>query len=69
MRTFVIGVAAAVFFLCVILAQQAGEIRQLKTEVARTDDRYHHLNQRMLMLEHPELVRPFSRSVWESARR
>jgi hypothetical protein len=66
MRTFVISVAAVMVFLGVLLAQQSVEIRQLRSDMKRMDARYHSLNQRLLMLDNPELVRPFNRGVWES---
>jgi len=69
MRIFVIAVAVAMFCLGVWVAEQAKEAQQLRAGIEKADAQYHHLNRRILMLEHPELVRPFHRGVWESARR
>lgn len=38
----------------------------LEERVTTLESNYHALNKRILIIEHPDLVRPFDREAWES---
>ena len=69
MRAFMFAIWVALVFLTFMVSDQAKEISQLKADLIHADAQYHNLNQRILKLERPELVRPFHQGVREPVRR
>lgn len=65
MRTFVILLIATIFVAVVSIRVVTSRLDQADNKIEILESKFHTLNKRLLILEHPNLVRPFNRDLWE----